>query len=101
MMIISKIIKNGIIFQKCSSVHFPGGILAHFSKMKGRKSCISLPGQRWEGLYGIYIYGNRSKAPEKKTRTKATQKKPSDNKPPRIIEEIIAKYAVDVNLFRL
>ena len=27
--------------------------------------------------------------------------KPPDNKPPRIIEKIIAKYAVDANLFRL
>ena len=30
-----------------------------------------------------------------------TGQKPPDNKPPRIIEEIIAKYAVDANLFRL
>ena len=31
----------------------------------------------------------------------ATEQKPPDNKPPRIIEEIIAKYAVAANLFRL
>ena len=39
--------------------------------------------------------GNRSKAPDK---TPPGQK-PLDNKPPRIIEAIIAKYAVDTNLF--
>ena len=43
---------------------------------------------------------------EKKTgqkrRRKAPRKKSSDNKPPRIIiDEIIVKYAVDGNLFRL
>ena len=35
----------------------------------------------------LHVWSNRSKAP--------------DNKPPRIIEEIIAKYAVDANLFGL
>ena len=30
-----------------------------------------------------------------------TGQKPPDNKPPGIIEEIIAKYAVDANLFQL
>ena len=30
-----------------------------------------------------------------------TGQKPPDKKPPRIIEEIIAKYAVEANLFRL
>ena len=32
---------------------------------------------------------------------KPPEQKPSDNKTPRIIEEIIAKYAVDASLFRL
>ena len=36
-----------------------------------------------------------------KPRQKAPGQKPLDNKPSRIIEEIIAKYAVDANLFRL
>ena len=35
------------------------------------------------------------------TSTKVTGQKLPDNKPPRIIEEIIVKYAVDPNLFRL
>ena len=43
------------------------------------------------------MIGNRSKAPEKNH----PGQKPSDNKPPRVIEEIIARYAVDANLFRL
>ena len=30
-----------------------------------------------------------------------TGQNPPDNKSPRIIEEIIVKYAIDVNLFRL
>ena len=53
------------------------------------------------------IYGNRSKAPDKKPpgqkppKKMIPDKKPPDNKPPRNIEEIIAKYAVDANLFRL
>ena len=46
---------------------------------------------------GIVPAGNRSRAPDKKP---LGQKHP-ENKPPRIIEEIIAKYAVDANLFRL
>ena len=41
--------------------------------------------------------GNRSKNPDKKP----PGQKPHNIKPPRIIEEIIAKYAVDANLFRL
>ena len=49
------------------------------------RSCISLT--RTSLKYGI-----RSKAPDKK---------PSGIKPPRIIDEIIAKYAVDANLHRL
>ena len=35
------------------------------------------------------------------TDEKPPTKNPPDNEPPRIIEEIIAKYAVDTNLFRL
>ena len=47
-------------------------------------------------------FGNRSKTPNKKPPGhKAHGQKPRDNKPPRIIEEIIAKYAADINLFRL
>ena len=46
---------------------------------------------------GIVLAGNRSRAPDKKP---LGQKHP-ENKPPRIIEEIIAKYAVDANLLRL
>ena len=38
-------------------------------------------------LFGCRRGGNRSKTPDKK--------------PPKIIEEVIAKYAVDANLFRL
>jgi len=34
-------------------------------------------------------------------RTKAPGQNPPDNKLPRTIEEIIAKYAADANLFRL
>ena len=40
---------------------------------------------REPGGHTLKKYGNRSKAPGKK--------------PPRIIEEIIAKYAIDANLF--
>ena len=43
------------------------------------------------------MHGNRSKAPDKKP----PGQKPPDNKLTRINEEIIAKYAVDTNLFRL
>ena len=43
------------------------------------------------------ILGNRLKAPDKKP----PGQNPPDNKPPRIIEEIIVKYAVDANLFQL
>ena len=45
----------------------------------------------------IWNFGKRSKVPDKKP---PGQKAP-DNKPPRIIEEIIARYAVDTNLFWL
>ena len=44
----------------------------------------------------LSIFGNRSKASDKKP----LEQKPHDYKPPRTIEEIIAKYAVDANLFR-
>ena len=43
------------------------------------------------------MQGDRSKDHNKKS----LGKKPPDNKHLRIIEEIIAKYAVDANLFRL
>ena len=45
----------------------------------------------------VPLFGNRSKAPDKKL----PGHKPPDNKPPSIIEKIIARYAVDANLFRL
>ena len=46
--------------------------------------------------------GNRSKAPDKDHPGQlSTGQKPHNNKPPRIIEEMIGKYAVDANLFRL
>ena len=49
-------------------------------------------------MNNLYVRNdNRSKAPDKKPPVQ----KPPDNNPPRIIEEIIAKYAVDANLFRL
>ena len=35
------------------------------------------------------------------TGQKPHEQRPPDSKPPRIIEELIANYAVDVNLFRL
>ena len=38
---------------------------------------------------------------DQKSPTKATRTKTPDNKPPRIIEEIMVKFAVDANLFRL
>ena len=42
---------------------------------------------------------NRSKAPDKSPQDKSHPgKNPSNNKPPRFIEEIIAKYIVDANL---
>ena len=45
---------------------------------------------------------NRSKAPDKKPPgQKPPWQNPLNNKPPWIIEQIIAKYAVDDNLFRL
>ena len=48
------------------------------------------------------INGNRSKAPDKHPPgQKPPGQKSPDNKPPRIIEEIIVKYAFDANLFRL
>ena len=46
--------------------------------------------------------GNRSKDPgNKPPRQKPPRQKSPDNKPPRMFEEIIAKFAVDTNLFRL
>ena len=42
----------------------------------------------------MLIYGSWSKAPDKKP----PGQKPSDDNPPRIIEEIIAKYAVDAGV---
>ena len=38
---------------------------------------------------------------QKTSGQKPPGQKAPDNKPPRIIEEIISKYAVDANLFRL
>ena len=51
----------------------------------------------WNPSEQYGIKGNRSKASDKKPRGQ----KPLDNKTPKIIEEIIAKYAVDANLFPL
>ena len=53
----------------------------------------------WEQNFEMEVplFGNRSKAPDKKL----PGHKPPDNKPPSIIEKIIARYAVDANLFRL
>ena len=46
--------------------------------------------------------GNQSKNPDKEVLgQKPPGQKSSDNKPARIIEEIIAKYAIDTTLFRL
>ena len=50
----------------------------------------------------MWQIGNLSKYPDKKSPgQKPPGQKSPDNKPPRIIEEIIANYAVDANLFRL
>jgi len=49
------------------------------------------------GCISKCFFGNRSKAPDKKL----PGQKPPDNKPPRIIKDIIAKYAVDANLLWL
>ena len=56
---------------------------------------ISFESEHWK-LKNINI-----KKAEKKGNKKPPGQKISDNKPSRIIEEIIAKYAVDANLFRL
>ena len=48
------------------------------------------------------MHGNWSKAPDKRPPgQKLPRQKPSDNNPPWIIGDIIVKYAVDANLFRL
>ena len=69
---------------RSKSQKFDSSTQMHFGKIQ----IGSLPHPRSKGPIG----GNRSKTPDIK---------PLDNKPPWIIEEIIAKYAFDANLFRL